>query len=229
VHDFRANGYLPEALLNFLALLGWNPGGDREHMSIAELIELFSMEGIGKSNAKFNREKLLAFNTEACAKATPERLVRAMREYLAANPDSPLNTAGDTNLARVIKMKAGFRTLREVDETSRFLFMPDDSIIYDPDAAEKVLRKNSNQGLMALQAVLVILRNVPDWTHASIETAINEYCQQQNLGLGKVAQPLRVALSGNTISPPIFDSLVFLGKEKTLKRIERCMALITPS
>ena len=76
VHDFRKSGYLPEALNNFLALLGWSPGGDRERMSMEELVGLFSLEGVGKANAKFNREKLLAFNTEAVAAAPVERLVR---------------------------------------------------------------------------------------------------------------------------------------------------------
>src|SRR5207302_5222626 len=67
VHDFRKNGYLPEVLLNFLALLGWSPGGDRERMSMEEMVALFSMHDINKGNAKFSREKLVAFNTEACA------------------------------------------------------------------------------------------------------------------------------------------------------------------
>ena len=71
VHDFRKSGYLPETLLNFLALLGWNPGGDREQMSLDEMVELFKLEDIGSSNAKFGRDKLLAFNTDACAKAAP--------------------------------------------------------------------------------------------------------------------------------------------------------------
>jgi glutamyl/glutaminyl-tRNA synthetase len=86
VHDFRRNGYLPEVLLNFLALLGWSPGGDRERMGVEEMVRLFSLESINKANARFSREKLLAFNTEACAAATPQRLVAAFREYLAPIP-----------------------------------------------------------------------------------------------------------------------------------------------
>src|SRR3569833_1354170 len=87
VHDFRKNGYLPEAMLNFLALLGWTPGGDRERLTTAEHIQLFTIEGSVKSNAKFNREKLLAFNTEIAASASTDRLVKAFRDYLAANPE----------------------------------------------------------------------------------------------------------------------------------------------
>src|SRR3569833_3127110 len=87
VHDFRKNGYLPVAMLNFLALLGWNHGGARERMPTAELIQLFTIVGFGKSNAKFNREMLLAVITEFAASASTVRLVKASRDYLAANPE----------------------------------------------------------------------------------------------------------------------------------------------
>jgi glutamyl-tRNA synthetase len=224
VHDFRRNGYLPEALLNFLALLGWNPGGDREHMSMEELVQLFSIEGIGRSNAKFDRAKLLAFNTMAAEHATPQRLLEAFLEYLGANPESPLNGADNAQLAKLLAMKKGFRLLHEVDEASRFLFYRDEDIVYQSDAVEKVLRKGDGQGLSALGDVRVILAGVPAWTPAALEAAVNDYCQTKQLGLGKVAQPLRVAISGGTVSPPIFESLEFLGRKKTLARIDRCLA-----
>ncbi len=79
VHDFRKNGYLPDTLLNFLALLGWNPGGDRERMSMDEMVKLFELKDVGKSNAKFDRAKLLDFNTNAGAEAPPEKIVPAFR------------------------------------------------------------------------------------------------------------------------------------------------------
>ena len=224
VHDFRKNGYLPEVLLNFLALLGWNPGGDREHMTVDEMVQLFKLEDIGKSNARFNREKLLAFNTEACAAATPDRLLSAMRDFLAANPDSPLNQADDASLSRVIRMKPGVHILREIDDQSRFFFIPDDQIVYAPDAVDKVLRKNNNQGLTSLREIRSILSAAPDWTAHTLETAVKQYGEQHQLGLGKVAQPIRVAISGTTVSPPIFESLEFLGRPRTLARIDRCLA-----
>jgi glutamyl/glutaminyl-tRNA synthetase len=223
VHDFRKKGYLPEALLNFLALLGWSPGGDRERMSMDEMISLFTFEGINRGNAKFAREKLLAFNTEACAAASPERLVAAMRDYLSVNPDSPLNHADDSALAKLIAMKKGFHTLGEVDQMTRFFFVPDDQIAFDSDAVEKVLLKNESQGLNALRDVRQIVLSVPEWTHDRIESAVKAYCDQKQLGLGKVAQPIRVAIAGNTVSPPIFESLEFLGKSATLARIDHCL------
>lgn len=220
VHDFRKNGYLPEALLNFLALLGWSPGGDRERMSMQEMVELFSLDRVGKSNPKFDRTKLLAFNTEAAAAAPIERLVSAFRDYLSVNPESPLNQADDASLARLLHMKRGFRLLRDVDEASRFLFTPDDQIIYAADAVEKVLKKQN--GLSVLRDLRPILAGLPDWTAASLDAAVKGYAEKAGLGLGKVAQPLRVAVSGGTISPPIFESLELLGRERTLARIDRC-------
>jgi glutamyl-tRNA synthetase len=224
VHDFRKNGYLPEVLNNFLSLLGWSPGGDRERMSMDELVQLFSIEGIGKANAKFNRDKLKAFNTEACGAAPASRMVAAMRDYLSVNPDSPLNGASDEQLDRVLKMNHGFHVFAEVDEKSRFLFLPDDRVDYQPDAIDKVLKKNEAQGAKALREVGPILRGIAGWDAHSIEAAVKEFCEQKQLGLGKVAQPIRVAVSGTAVSPPIFETLEFLGRDRTLARIERCLA-----
>ena len=94
-----------------------------------------------------------------------------------------------------------------------------------PDAIEKVLKKNDGQGLTVVARSARCLPAVSDWNHTAIEQAIQKYCEQKQLGLGKVAQPIRVAVSGGTISPPIFQSLEFLGKERTLDRIDRCLIL----
>ena len=224
IHDFRANGYLPEVMLNFLALLGWSPGGDKEHMSVKEMVELFSLDGIGKANAKFNREKLLSFNTDACAAAPEDRLLAAMRDFLSVNPDSSLNQATDEELKQVLKMNAGMRILREVDEKSRFLFVADDEIQYQTDAVEKVLKKNEKQGLVALKAIRDLFVGIGHWNAQAIEETVKKYCETSGLGLGKVAQPIRVAVSGTTISPPIFETLAFLGKERTIARISQLEA-----
>ncbi|HTW94776.1 MAG TPA: glutamate--tRNA ligase family protein, partial [Tepidisphaeraceae bacterium] len=224
VHDFRANGYLPESLLNFLALLGWSPGGDRERMSVEEMVQLFAIDAIGRSNAKFNRDKLLAFNTEKLASSSPEDLRAALRDFLSANPASPLHAASHDQLDRILKMNAGMHVLREVETKSAFLFADDDTLTWEPDAAEKVLLKNDRQGLNALNAIAQLLAGLPQWTAAAIEETVKAYCQTTNLGLGKVAQPIRVAVSGTTVSPPIFETLEFLGRDRALKRISRCLA-----
>jgi glutamyl-tRNA synthetase len=228
VHDFRKNGYAPEVLLNFLALQGWSPGGDREAMSVEEMVQLFSLDRINSSNPKFNREKLRSFSTDFFAKASPERLVAGMRDFLAVHPDSPLQGASDDQLRAVLAMNAGFHILREVEEKSRFFFVPDDALIYEPAASDKVLKKNQGQGLAALHDILPVLQGVTTWSAAEIESAIKHFCDERGLGLGKVAQPIRVAVSGGAISPPIFETLEFLGKERTVARIERCLSLIQP-
>jgi glutamyl-tRNA synthetase len=122
-------------------------------------------------------------------------------------------------------MKKGFRTLRDVDEPCRFFFVPDDQIAYDPQAVEKVLRKSNGEGLIVLRDVRQIFATINDWRHEPLEMAIKQYCEHKGLGLGKVAQPIRVAISGTTVSPPIFESIEFLGKERTLARIDRSLNL----
>jgi glutamyl-tRNA synthetase len=223
VHDFRRNGYLPEALLNFLALLGWSPGENRELMSMDEMVRLFSIDRISNAPAKFDRAKLLAFNTQTVETATSARLLAAFRDYLSVNADSPLNQASDEQLAQLLHMKKGFRTLREVDDLCRFFFVADDQIAFDAKAVEKVLKKDGAAGLATLKEVRALLTGAAEWRAEPLEGVIKQYCEAKGLGLGNVAQPIRVAISGTTVSPPIFHSLEFLGKERSLARIDRCL------
>ena len=225
IHDFRRNGYAPEVLNNFLALQGWSPGGDREQMTVAEMVDLFSLDRINSANPKFNRDKLKSFSTDFYAKASPPRLVAGLRDFLSVNPESPLNRATDDELTALLAMNAGFHTLREVDEKSRFFFVADADLVYAADAVEKVLRKNDGQGLAALRAVRAEIESDPSWSATSLESAVKAYCERAGLGLGKVAQPIRVAVSGGTVSPPIFETLAFLGRARTLARIDGCLAM----
>ncbi len=220
IHDFRRNGYAPEVLLNFLALQGWSPGGDLEHMTVADMVSRFTVDRINSSNPKFNREKLKSFSTDFFAKSAPDALVAALRDYLFVNPESPLNRATDDQLKSVLAMNAGFHILREIDDKSRFLFTPDTDLAWNPEAVDKVLLKNDKQGLLALQDLRPLLAST-SWTPADLEHAVKTYAEQKQLGLGKVAQPLRVAVTGGTVSPPIFESIVFLGQSPTLTRIDR--------
>jgi glutamyl-tRNA synthetase len=118
------------------------------------------------------------------------------------------------------------RTLREAEQACRFFFIADDAITYQPDAVEKVLRKNGGEGAGVLREVRHVLERVTDWRHEPIEQAVQAFCAEKSLGLGKVAQPIRVAVTGSTVSPPIFQSLEFLGKPRTLARIDRCLNVI---
>jgi len=223
VHSFRVAGYLPEALLNFIALLGWSPGGDREKMTKQEMIELFSLDRIGRTNAKFDREKLLAFNTDAAGSANEDRLAEAFDDYLAVS-DSPIGKANPTPETRreLLRINRGFRTFRDINQKSGFMFVPDDAIVYEEAAVKKVLEKG---GFDMLASLLPVLESHEPWTTEGLEKLLTGICESQSVGMGKVAQPIRVAVSGGTVSPAIYDTLVLLGKDRTLRRIRRALAL----
>lgn len=225
IHDFRKNGYAPEVLLNFLALQGWSPGGDLEQMTIDQLIEKFSIDRLISSNPKFNREKLKSFSLDFYSAAPIERQLAAMRDWLAVNPNSPLTKASDDELTALLTMNRGYKVMSEIDEKSAFFFLDDASMSYDPKAVEKILKKDEGQGLKALAAIRDIFAALSEWTPVSIEKAINDYVASNGLALGKVAQPLRLALSGGSVSPPIFDTLAFLGQQRSLARIDRCLSV----
>ncbi|MFQ6034864.1 MAG: glutamate--tRNA ligase [Sedimentisphaerales bacterium] len=215
--DFFKSGYLPETMVNFLALLGWNPGDGREIMSVNELIKSFDLSRLTKANSLFDRDKLLAFNTEHIRMASGDKLLQHFKDYLKA-VQSPVLTADDKLLSRIIKLCEGARTLADIERKSRFLFLDNDQIEYDDKAIRKVLLKND--GLAILQIVRDKLAAMEEFTNENIETMLRGLAEEKQVGLGKVAQPLRVALCGTTISLPIFDSAQMLGKEKTLARID---------
>jgi len=224
VHDFRTAGYLPEAILNFIALLGWSPGEEREFFDLAELTRLFAVERVGKTNAKFDREKLLSFNTTWATRVSSDRLLTAFKDYIAVS-DSPMRSAEDTLLVRILKCCEGFRTFRQVEEKVAFLFVADDAIEYDSKAVQKVLEKGSGEGYAVLRDLLPVLQNLTSWTGPDLEKFVASFAAEKGLNLGQVAQPLRVALTGATISPSIHDTLDLLGRGRTLARIERCIAV----
>ena len=131
VHSFRKAGYLPEALLNFIALLGWSPGQDREKMTLEEMIQLFSLERINKANAKFDRDKLLAFNTDAIAAATEDRLAAGLKDFLSLN-DTAIPWQDEKVVRPLAKANRGIRTFADVIAKCNVLFLPDDAFAYDP-------------------------------------------------------------------------------------------------
>jgi len=215
--DFRKSGYLPEAMVNFLALLGWNPGDNREVMPLDELTAAFDLSRLTKSNSLFDRKKLIAFNTEHIKMTPPDRLLRHFRDYLNVG-NSPVLKADDVRLSKLIQICEGARTLADIERKSRFLFLKKEEIEYDDEAVKKVLLKSD--GLAVLALVRDKLAAMDDFTQEAIENMLRSLSEEKQLGLGKVAQPLRVAICGCTISPPIFDSVQMLGKEETLRRID---------
>ena len=220
VVDFEKSGYLPEAMINFLALLGWNPGDDREIMGLEELIQAFDLDRISKSNSLFDRNKLVAFNTEHMRKVGKETLRRHMRAYLE-RAGSPVQKADDASLDRIIEMCDGARTLADIEAKLRFAFVEDDEVRYDPKSVKKVLLKSGAMECLAL--VRDKLAQLDHFTEEALEGLLRGLAEQKEVGLGKVAQPLRVAICGSNVSPSIFDSVNLLGKERTLARIDNTL------
>ncbi len=219
VVDFFKNGYLPETMVNFTALLGWNPGDDREIMSVDELIEAFDVNRLNKSNSFFDRKKLLAFNTEHIRRISNDHLLSHFEHYLKA-VNSPVIQGDDETLLKLLETNQGARTLEEIEKKCRFLFMDDSDIEYDDKDVEKVLLKNDKQGLKMLAELRPKLAAMDDVNEESLENLLRGLAEEKGVGLGKIAQPLRVAICGCTVSPTIFVSIEMLTMERTLKRID---------
>jgi glutamyl/glutaminyl-tRNA synthetase len=220
VVDFFKSGYLPEAVVNFLALLGWNPGDEREIMQLDELIDAFDLGRLTKANSLFDRKKLVAFNTEHIRMVGDAKLPGHFRNYLKA-VDSGVAGADDALLERIIKINAGARTLADIEKKSGFIFIDNDEVQYDEKAVKKVLLKHD--GLAILRMVGDRLAKLDEITPETVENMLRGLAEERQVGLGKVAQPLRIAICGTTISPPIFDSVDILGIKNTLRRIENTL------
>lgn len=224
VHDFRASGYLPEALVNFVALIGWSPKDDREKLTRQEMIDAFALDRINKTAGRFDREKLLAMNTDYAASAAPDRLLAAFRDWCRVS-GSAMGALDDATAARVLEACRGFRTFPDVEFKAGILFAPDEQVQYDPKAVQKVLAKNGGAGDRVLGQLLPALESLADWTPPGIDAFLAGFCEQNGLKLGDAAQPLRVAVAGRPVSPAIGETLAFLGRDRTLNRIRRCLDL----
>jgi glutamyl-tRNA synthetase len=217
VVDFFHSGYLPETMINFLALLGWNPGDKREIMQAEELIESFDLSRLTKTNSLFDRKKLVAFNTEYIKIVDKNTLLEHFKAY-SKEVKSPVLEGSDELLSELLEINEGARTLEQVEQKCRFLFYDNDKIEYDEKAVKKVLLKRA--GLEVLKTVTERLTHMKEISEEALEDMLRGLAEEKGLGLGKVAQPLRVAICGTTISPPIFNSVKILGKDNTLARID---------
>lgn len=233
VEDFRAAGYLPGVLCNYISLLGWNPGlknedgTDLERWDNAFLAEHFTLDRVGKTNARFDREKLLSFNMQTLTGMEPEAFVRELRRW-AAEFD-PRLTAGLPEerfelLARAVQPQS--KTLREAAERCRFAVIGAGEVLYDEQAVKKWLLKGEPSGVAVLGEFRGVLEGMgeSEWTPERLHAAVQGFCEAKGLGLGKVAQPLRVALTGTAVSPSIDATLAAVGRAEALERIGRCVS-----
>lgn len=240
IHDFRTTGYLPEALVNFISLWGWNPGmktedgKDLEKFDADFLSRHFSLERIGKTAAKFDRAKLLNFNAAAIKALAPdlfaERFMAWARDHApaAAAQLAARDPAKRTLLLAAAQPRA--RVLSEVLGVIAFALTPDDAIAFDPVAVAKGLTADSGAGLALLTGFRPLLEAIPDadWTPARLHTVLEHFAAAQfpgegNKGLGKIAQPIRIALTGAAVSPPLNEAMAALGRTSVLARIDRAL------
>ncbi len=224
VDDFRKSGYLPEVICNFLSLNGWSPGGDLEKFDTEFLKKHFDLSRVVKTAAKFDRTKLLAFNLDAIqAMSRDDFIARVSSHGREMHPEfmSKLTDAQFRSLCDASHERS--KTLDELFRANTFIITADDALTWDEKAISKHLRGGEPTGAVHLAAARAILAGCSDWSVASLESALKPFAQ--SLGnVGKIAQPLRVAVSGESVSPPIYDTLAILGKASSLRRIDRCLA-----
>jgi glutamyl-tRNA synthetase len=217
VLQYEEDGFLPDALLNYLVRLGWSHG-DQEIFTREEMIAAFDIGDVNKAASAFNPEKLLWLNQQHLMRTDPTKVVPYLRPHLARlglAVQAADAVAEERYLTRIVlAQRERTKTLKEMAEASRYFF--GESVTLDPKAAGKHLTADANALLGEFGAILAAL---PDWHAPSLHEALNAFAATKGLGLGKIAQPLRVAVTGGTISPPIDLTLELLGRERTLARL----------
>jgi len=215
VMAYQEMGYLPEALVNYLVRLGWS-SGDEEIFSMDDLIEKFSLDNVGRSAGVFNPEKLLWLNSHYIKTGDPQRLAELLKPFLV---QKGIDFDGGPDLLAVVKgLQERSATLVEMATGAEFYFV--DRVNYDEKAKKKFLKREQRDLLTLLQEKLGVCAS---FTEEYLEAVFAEVMKTTELKFGKVAQPLRVALTGGAPSPGIYDVLQVLGKETSLKRIKQAI------
>ncbi|MEO7072937.1 MAG: glutamate--tRNA ligase [Rhodanobacter sp.] len=218
VMDYRELGFLPHALLNYLVRLGWSHG-DQEIFSIDEMVALFDIADVNKAPSRFDMEKLAWINQHYLKTDDPTTLVAEFEWHLTR---AGIDVAhGPQPLDVLLALRDRVHTLKEMAERARIWYAP--IVEWDDKAVAKHLR-NAN-ALSVLQAARASLAAAADWSPAMVQQMVQEIAAQMELGLGKVAQPLRVAITGTQVSPSIEDTVYLAGRAEALKRIDAALVI----
>lgn len=219
VEDYRSKGYLKDALVNFVALLGWNAGDDKEFYYQNELIDKFSLERVNKSGAVFDLEKLNWLNAEHLRSKSDSELLLLLkieiRSSLSANRFSTINLSDDYLLQVIAVMKERVSFVKEFLTKSPFFFEAPSE--YEESAVQKNWKEETPEQLKKLSHAFSILQNP---AKEDFENALAKTAEELNIGKGKLIHPLRLAVSGMSTGPGVFDIVVILGKEEVLARIQ---------
>ena len=212
VRAYRDMGYLPDALVNFIARLGWSYG-DEEIFSRADLLDKFHLADVGKSAGVFNAEKLEWLNFQYQQKRPPDQITQEVKPFFA---DKGYTLPDDARLGRMLKtLQPRAKTLVELAEAAHFYLT--ERVTFDEKAVKKFLTPD---GVDIVEHVRRKLSHVPHWTEEGLHMAFTNLMEELDLKLGKIAQPVRVGLTGGTASPGIFEVMEVLGKEQTLARLD---------
>jgi len=212
---YREMGYLPHALLNALARIGWSYG-DQEKFTVHELIEKFSLENVGKSAGIFNPEKLLDLNARYIRESDSKDLGEALIPFLERLGFKDLDKSRVAGAAETLRMRS--KTLVEMAETARFYF--NEGLSYEEKADRKFLRPEIAP---LMQETRDRIENTAEFTQKSLEGVFLRILDEKKIKLGEIAQPLRVALTGTSVSPGLFEVMEVLGKETVLRRMDSAL------
>ena len=218
VTAYRDMGILPDAFVNYLVRLGWSYG-DQEFFTRSELVTKFSMENLGRSAGVFDQDKLMAINADHIQSMSAKDLIAPLTPFLA---DHGYAVSDSANLEKIITtLQPRSKTLKEMADMSLFYFQ--EKIVYDEKAAKKFLKPAA---IEPLQILSTELDNLETFDEAELEGAFKRVMAQTGLKLGKIAQPVRVALTGRTASPGIFEITEIIGKEQVQSRLQAAIAYI---
>jgi glutamyl-tRNA synthetase len=218
VTAYRDRGYLPEALVNYLTRLGWSHG-DQEIFSMDELVEKFTLDNVGKSAAVFNPEKLEWLNSWYIRNKPPEEIAGLVIPLLHKRG---IEAELDEKLVKIVKELAQrAKTLNDIAESIDYFYT--DEITFEEKADNKFL---TTEILPVIQDITLRLTSLNDFTIDNMKAEFDTVMEESGLKLGKIAQPIRVALTGGTVSPGIFEVMDILGKEEVLKRLEKAVSHI---
>ncbi|MCP4367079.1 MAG: glutamate--tRNA ligase [Deltaproteobacteria bacterium] len=218
VTAYRDMGYLPDAFINYLVRLGWSYG-DQEFFSREELVEKFSLENIGRSAGIFNPEKLLALNADHIKATPPDELITYLAPFLKAKGYRFQKGPFMENAIRTLNARS--KTLKDMADDAGFYFI--DTVSYDEKAAKKFFKPASLEPLVLL---LEQLEALDEFKETDLENAFKAVMEKTGLKLGKIAQPVRLALTGKTASPGIFEIIEIIGKNRVLARIKDAIKFI---
>ena len=218
VMEYFEAGYLPEAMLNYLVRLGWSHG-DQEIFSVAQMIELFSLDGLNKSASSFNTEKLNWINQQYLMSLPLDNILRLVEQRLAR---VGISESAISDLSAVVELyRQRVSTINELVDSILYYFQ--DFERYDEKAAAKVLKPAA---LLPLQRLHAQLGSLDSWTAQNIHAVIEAITLELDVGMGKVGQPLRVAITGGSFSPPIDQTAELVGKDRCLARLQRAIDYI---